>query len=110
LIEFSLELNPDIAAFNVAAPAWNTTFREEVVGAGWDREQQIEIAGDASYPVWETPDLSRAEIWRYRSRALRRFYLRPSYILRQLLHTRTPYQLYTFTREGVSMLATALRS
>ncbi len=104
LIDFSIALDPDIASFNVAAPAWNTSFRDEVVASGWESEADVEIADSESYPVWETPELPREEIWRLRNVALRRFYMRPSYMLRQLGSIRTAYQFRTVAREGWHMI------
>jgi radical SAM superfamily enzyme YgiQ (UPF0313 family) len=107
LIEFSIELDPDIASFNVAAPAWNTSLRDEVTERHWMIDSKVEIADVDSYPVWEAPSLPREEVWRMRQRALRRFYLRPSYILRQLRSVRTAYQLKTLLREGWQMVRSA---
>jgi radical SAM superfamily enzyme YgiQ (UPF0313 family) len=104
LIRFSIDLKPDIASFNIARPAWNTGFRDEVTSKGWLVEEGVEIAGDDGLPVWESPALPREQMWRLRNEAVRRFYLRPSYILHQLGGVQTPYQLSILLREGWHML------
>jgi radical SAM superfamily enzyme YgiQ (UPF0313 family) len=104
LIDFSLTLDPDIASFNVAAPAWNTSFREEVVQEKWLLESGVGIANADSLPVWESPAIERRRLIEIRDRALRRFYMRPSYMLRQLLSVRTPYQFRILLREGAHMI------
>jgi radical SAM superfamily enzyme YgiQ (UPF0313 family) len=107
LIRFSIELDPDIASFNVAAPRWGTSLRDEITARHWMIEEGVETAGEESYPVWESPGLTRDEVWRMRQRALRRFYMRPSYVLRQLGSVRTSCQLKTLLREGWQMLRNA---
>lgn len=109
LIQFSIELNPDVASFNIARPAWNTGFRDEVVANGWLVDQGVEISGTDCLPVWQSPGLSREEMWRLRNEAVRRFYLRPGYMLRQLSRVRTPYQFQTLVREGWQILGDSAR-
>jgi len=107
-LDLCMELEPDIASFNVAAPAWGTTLRHEVVANGWMIEDGVGIAGDGSRPVWESPSLPRDTVVRVRDEALRRFYMRPSYVVRQLLSVRSAYQLRTLIAEGLDVLRSAL--
>lgn len=107
LIRFSIDLDPDIASFNIARPVWNTGFRDEVAANGWLVDDRVEIAGDDSLPVFETPTLSRRQMWDLRNQAMQRFYGRPSYVARQLGRVRTPYQLQVMVREGWHMLKEA---
>jgi len=109
LIDYAIALDPDIASFNIARPAWNTGFRDEVVDQGWLLDDRVEIATTDSLPIWESPDLSRLEMWQLRNEAVRRFYLRPRFVLRQLGGVRTPYQFGTLVREGCQIVADALR-
>ena len=109
LIRFSIELDPDIASFNVARPVWNTGFRDEVTANGWLVDNRVEIADRDSLPVFETPGLSRQQMWQLRNQAVQRFYARPSYMARQLGRVRTPYQLSILMREGWHMLKESTR-
>ena len=108
LLAFALELDCDFASFNVARPNWNTSFRDDVLEKGWLRDPGVETANAGFLPVWESPDLSRDRIVELRDRAHRAFYLRPSYILRQLRGIRTGYQLKTLARSGAHLAAGAL--
>ena len=110
LVEFAIALDPDIASFNIAAPAWNTSFGDRVRGEGWRRAEGVEIAGSAAAPVWEQPGLPVDTIVRLRDEAVRRFYMRPGYILKQLARVRSTYQLRTLFREGIGMLGNRRRS
>jgi len=103
LINFSLKLNPDIASYNVARPAWNTSFRDTVVENKWLLDDNVEIASTDYFPVWEAPAMPRETMWRLRNQAMRRFYFRPSYMVRQLSRVRSTYQLRTLFREGWHM-------
>ena len=104
LVDFSISLDPDIAAFNVARPAWNTSFRDEVTEKQWAIDEGVEIAESDYRPVWESPSLPREEVRQMRNLAMRKFYLRPSYILKQLTKIRTRYQLFTLIREGLHLV------
>jgi len=104
LIDFALQLNPDYGVFNIAAPLWNTSFREEVMSNQLLIDDKIEVDSSCSYPVWESEKLKRSEIWRIRKLALRRFYLRPAYVLKQLRSLKTRYQLYMLFKEGAHLL------
>ncbi|MBM4389138.1 MAG: radical SAM protein [Deltaproteobacteria bacterium] len=105
LIDFAIELDPTFASFNDARPVWNTTFREEVVNSGWVMDDGVEIGRGRFYPVWESPDLPRGTVWRLRNKAVRSFYLRPSYLLRQLAGIRTFYQMKTLLRQGLDTIS-----
>jgi len=103
LIDFSLLLNPEYASFNIAAPLWNTTFHDEAVKNSWINKDIIEIDSSCSYPAWENRLLTKREIWGVRNKALRKFYLRPAYIMNQARNLKTKYQLYSLVREGCKM-------
>lgn len=105
LIDFCLSLDPDYASFNIATPLWNTSFREEVINNNWLIDEKIEVDSSCSYPVWETGQLKRSEIWQIRKLAIRRFYLRPYYFLNKLKMIKTCYQLYILFKEGLHLLA-----
>ena len=109
LIDFSLKIKPDIASYNVARPAWNTSFRDTVVNNEWMIDNSIEIANPDYFPVWESPKMSRKTMWRLRNQAMKRFYMRPSYMASQLLKVRSTYQLRTLFREGWHMMNQLLR-
>ena len=57
-----------------------------------------------SYPILETDELSREALWKLRNRAIRRFHLRPRYILRRLFGVRSAYELRTLFTEGWALL------
>jgi len=104
LIDFSLSLDPDYVSFNIAAPLWNTTFRETLTKNKNLNLETIEVDSSASYPVWESNLLSREDVWDFRKEALRKFYLRPSYLLKSLKNLKSFYQARQLIGEGVHLL------
>lgn len=105
-IEFALELDPYFASFNIAMPRMGTKFREEALRQGLVNDDVTVLDNSISFPVYETPELSREQLWKLRNIAIRRFHLRPRYILRRLLGVRSAYELRTLFSQGISLLLT----
>ncbi|MDD1764328.1 MAG: B12-binding domain-containing radical SAM protein [Methanobacteriaceae archaeon] len=82
-IKFVRELNPSYALFSLATPYPGTKFYREAV-----ENNLLKVRDWSKYtllsPVLETVDCSRDELKNMQKKAFRQFYLRPSYILRQL--------------------------
>ncbi len=82
-IKLVRELNPSYALFSLATPYPGTKFYREAV-----ENNLIKVKDWSKYtlltPVLETVDCSRDELKNMQKKAFRQFYLRPSYILRQL--------------------------
>jgi len=91
-IAFARELKCDIASFNIAMPALGTPLRETALKNGWLKEAQLEFDASDSYPVMETPEFSKEQAWKWRKKAVRGFYFRPSYLLKTALSARSFYQ------------------
>lgn len=91
-ITFARELRCDIASFNIAMPALGTPLRETALQNGWLPEAQLEFDASDSYPVMETPEFSKEQAWKWRKKAVRSFYFRPSYLLKAALSARSFYQ------------------
>lgn len=104
LIEFALDLDPDYASFGVAVPAWGTTFRDRLVGLGVVETDAtgFDVSGDR--PLWDSRHLDRLQVEAIRRIAVRRFHLRPQYLLRRLLAIRTPYELATMVVQGLHVM------
>ncbi|NUP89044.1 MAG: radical SAM protein [Candidatus Sumerlaeia bacterium] len=103
-INYALELDPAYASFNIAMPRLGTRFRQDALKAGLITEDTNLLDNSISYPILETSELSKEELWRLRNRAIRRFYLRPGYMWRRLAGVRSAYELKTLFTEGWSLL------
>ncbi len=82
-IRFALELDPDYAAFNMYVPKTEAMGFDPSLDHGYD-QSGIEGNTNAGNGV-----LTGQEIIRLRRQAVRRFYLRPRYLLRQLLRMKS---------------------
>jgi anaerobic magnesium-protoporphyrin IX monomethyl ester cyclase len=82
-INFINSLNPDDIGFYVATPYPGTPMYEQVVKNGWLRVTDFDKY-DTATPTFETPQLSMERIREIRYKAHRKFYLRPSYVLKMM--------------------------
>lgn len=104
LIQFCFELDPQYVSFNVAAPLWNTTFRDRAQQEGRIFNDKIEVDSSYEYPVWESDFLSAGTVHRLHQAAMRRFYFRPSYMAREFLGAKSLYRRKMMLREGMNLL------
>lgn len=89
-IDFALKLKCDFASFNLFVPKIQTPLRRDLVARHLLDEDQPKIldqSGIAS--VWHNECLTQADLISLRRRALRKFYLRPSYIMKRLIRSLT---------------------
>jgi radical SAM superfamily enzyme YgiQ (UPF0313 family) len=103
-IQYAIDLDPAFASFNIAMPRLGTRFRREALSRGLITEDTNLLDNSISYPILETDELSREALWKLRNRAIRRFHLRPRYILRRLVGVRSAYELKTLFTEGWALL------
>lgn len=86
-IRFALELDPDYAAFNTYVPKTESMGFDPSLDHGHD-QSGIESSTNGGNGV-----LTGQEIIHWRRQAVRRFYLRPRYILRRLLLIKSAVEL-----------------
>lgn len=108
-IDFALEINPDFASFNVASPRLGTALREEAIEKGYISGELTELDNSVTFPTMELGTLSKDDVWRLRSEAIRRFYLRPSYLWRRLTGVRSTRELTNSMYEGTNLILNAFR-
>lgn len=109
-IRLALQLKPEFASFNVAMPRMGTRFRQKALEDGLVGADVTTLDNSISFPVYETPELSREKLWQLRNKAIRTFHLRPGFVIRRLLGVRSLYELQTLFIEGIALLATTLKS
>ena len=109
-IDFALEIDPDFASFNVASPRLGTALREEALEKGYIPNELTELDNSIKFPTMELGTLSKEDVWELRQEAIRRFYLRPSYLWRRLTGVRSLRELANSAYEGANLLRNAVRS
>lgn len=110
-LDLALEIEPTFCSFNVASPRMGTELRHEMLDAGMIRDDDEQILDSSrSLPVFSTETLSAEEVARFRQHAIRRFYLRPSYIAQRLRRLGSWVELQNHFGNGVSLLWQTLQS
>lgn len=107
-IRLALDLDPDYASFNFAVPRRGTGLRRRAVEMGLADPNSLAMDQAGEEIAMPTRTLSREEMAGWRKKALRRFYLRPGYILNRAIALRTPYEVATAVLEGASVVQSAI--
>jgi len=107
-IDFALDIDPDFASFNVASPRVGTPLRDQAIESGYISDELTELDNSITFPTMDLGTLSKEDVWRLRSEAVRRFYLRPSYLYRRLTGVRSFRELTNSIFEGTNLVVGAL--
>ena len=107
-IAFAKELKPAVAAFSIATPMIGTEFRTMIEAD--DRYRIVEekwndygAFGDNDV-LFTQPRLSEGEIKKAYRKAIRSFYLRPSYFLKTIMRIRTWEQVKGYLRGFMAVI------
>ena len=102
-IDFAIELDSDFISFYTATPLPGTKFYD------YAKEHNL-IDSDTSfksayfYPSVNTHSLTKDQIFKLHKRAIRKFYLRPSYILKMLTKIRSFTEFKNYFKAGMNLL------
>lgn len=102
-IEFLKEIDCDFASFNMAVPRMNTPLRQEAIREGLitpDLEIMDQTGSSIAMP---TKYLTIEQVLKLKKKAIRGFYLRPSYLWKRLRGISTLYELKEQVSEGWAM-------
>ena len=102
-MKLARELDPDFVSYNVAVPRSGTSLaraaREEGLSeAGVDADQGGDVV------VMKTRSLERERVAELKRKAIRDFYLRPTYLARRIFAVRSARELLAEAREGLALL------
>ena len=108
-IRFAVDLDLDYASFNVATPRVGSTLRKRL-GLGSVYETGVAgMDGSNEPPVCAGGGLTGEEIWKYRNRAIFKFYFRPAYILKRLREMAVRGGFFIALRNLAMMLRSSFR-
>ena len=102
-IDFAIELDSDFISFYTATPLPGTKFYE------YAKENNL-IDSNTSfknayyYPAVKTHYLTKDQVFELHKKALKRFYLRPMYILKMLLKIRSKQEFMNYFHAGMNLL------
>lgn len=102
-IEFAIELDSDFISFYTATPLPGTRFYR------YAKENNLLKGNDSFenayfYPVVGTHALSKERVFELHKQAVKRFYLRPRYILRAISNIRSFAELKNYFKAGLGIL------
>jgi radical SAM superfamily enzyme YgiQ (UPF0313 family) len=100
-IEFACELNPDIANFHALTPFPGTELHDNIDKYGTMSEDLADYTYQGAAFVPYT--MTREEIARLRQIAFKRFYSRPSFIMRKMLALRTINDVKAYAKGAKSL-------
>jgi len=103
-IRLACELPLDFASFSVAVPRYGTPLRDQAQAEGLIGDLRVMDQSGATIAM-ATRTLSREEVMRFKRRAVRRFYLRPGYLLHRALSVNSFAELAAHVREGLALAA-----
>jgi radical SAM superfamily enzyme YgiQ (UPF0313 family) len=110
-LDLALEIEPTFCSFNAASPRMGTELRHEMLAAGIIQDSDVEVLDSSrSLPVFSTEQLAAEEVERFRRKAIRSFYLRPSYLARRLRRVGSFVELQNHLGNGLSLAWQSLRS
>ena len=101
-IRFAKELDPDFASFTVLTPDVGSPLRQESIAKGLI-DPDVLLFDSTCPPVFSSGSLSLEELWRLRQKAVRSFYLRPAYLLKQLGAVRSVRDFLYLLEQGRAM-------
>lgn len=102
-IKFAIELDSDFISFYTATPLPGTKFYDYVKENGLLNEN-TSFKSAYFYPAVNTHSLSKERIFELHKSAIKRFYLRPKYILKMLLKIRSLYEIKSYFTAGIRLL------
>ena len=88
-IQFAKSINIDYVTLGIAQPFVGTPFYKYLTDNGYLRTREWNKYDPTELPVYDYPNLSAQEILDAHRNGLLSFYLRPSYILKQILQIRS---------------------
>lgn len=102
-IKFAIELDSDFISFYTATPLPGTKFYDYVKENGLLNEN-TSFKSAYFYPAVNTHSLSKERVFELHKSAIKRFYLRPKYILKMLLKIRSLYEIKSYFTAGIRLL------
>jgi anaerobic magnesium-protoporphyrin IX monomethyl ester cyclase len=110
-IDLALEIDPTFCSFNVASPRMGTELRHDMLESGLiEDDSESDLDSSRSLPVFSTPQMSAEELNALRQQAIRRFYLRPSYLGKRLRRLGSWVELQNHVGNGLSLVWQSIQS
>ena len=103
-LDLAVELDMDFMSVNMAVPRFGTPFRAQAVALGLADPEDLVMDQGGADAFLPTQTLDRERMLALKKRMIRRFYLRPGYLVQRLRGVRSPWELGAQLREGLALL------
>ncbi len=108
-IKLAIEIDPSVADFFIAYPFPGTEFYDMAVKEGMIKDKGFKGKGAYGLPSINTLYLKKERLLELRKKALKKFYLRPGYMLKVLLRIRSPRELFNYFSKGLKAAASIFK-
>lgn len=105
-IDFAIKLNPDYVNFHVATPFPGTEFYDIAERNKWLITKDWNYYEEEGSAVIKTSELSPEDLMKAQKTAMKRFYLRPSKILKEFASIRSVAELKSRLKAGMKIFST----
>lgn len=102
-IQYAIDLNLDYASFNIATPLAGTVLRKIAIESGAMNILDENIDSLGKNKIISMSNLSAQRIQQLRNIAIRKFYLRPSYLFRRIKKIKNPTHLKLQATEAIQL-------
>jgi radical SAM superfamily enzyme YgiQ (UPF0313 family) len=102
-VQFALETMPDFVVFNIIRPYPGTEVYEWACEMGGLMREKWYMSPESG-PIMRLPNLSRQDLVKAQSQAMRRFYVRPRYALSRLSRLRSIEDIRMYLEGFVGIL------
>lgn len=109
LIDFACDLGIEYASFNVATPLPGSSLRELALTSQKISESDQHFDSSGHNSVVAFGEIMPADLKKYREEAVKRFYLRPGYLINRLTRIRDLEHLMIQIEEGKELLRARIR-
>lgn len=103
-IRLAIEIDPSVADFFIVYPFPGTEFYEMAVKEGLIKDEGFKSEGAYGLPAIDTLYVKKERLLELRKKALKKFYLRPGYMLKVMMRIRSPKELYNYFSKGYKAL------
>ncbi|WP_417335298.1 B12-binding domain-containing radical SAM protein [Halobacteriovorax marinus] len=108
-IDLSINLDIDYASFNVAAPLPGSSIRENAIKSGQINKDFRGVDSLGKTGGLDSDQLTHEQIIELRNLAVRRFYLRPTYLLKRISKIRGIQHFWIQFQEGYELFKKSLK-
>ena len=108
-LQFAEQIDTDYVNFHIATPFPGTEFYETAKKNGWLTSENWEDYEEEGSAVVRTEALSTDDLKRAQKMAMRKFYLRPSRLMREILRTKSTKEFMAKLNAGKSILRTLFK-